>query len=81
MLFKYENPGALAGARRADVTMLPGRLDVPDSTPSAMDLQVRSVVARYAVSLSLALVIAELAFSTGRRDRRDGAPARSSSLV
>jgi hypothetical protein len=67
MLFKCENPGALAGAHRADVTMLSGKIDVLDSTPSAMDLQVRSVVARYAVSLSLAVVIAELAFSSGRQ--------------
>ena len=67
MLFKYEDPAALAGAHRADVTMLSGKIDVSDSTPSAIDLQVRRVVARYAVSLSLALVIAELAFSSGRQ--------------
>jgi hypothetical protein len=66
MLIKIEDPAALAGARRADVTMLSGKIHVTDSTPSAMDLQVRSVVAQYAVSLSLALVIAELAFSSGR---------------
>jgi hypothetical protein len=67
MSFKCEDPAALAGAHRVDVTMLPGRIDVLDFTPSVIDLQVQSVVARYAVSLSLAYVIAELAFSSGRQ--------------
>jgi hypothetical protein len=67
MSFKCEDPAALAGAHRADVTMLPGRIDVSGYTPSVIDLQVQSVVARYAVSISLALVIAELAFSPGRQ--------------
>ena len=66
MLFKCENPAALAGADRANVTMLPGRMDIADSTPRAINLQVRKIAARYAVSLALAIVIAEIAFSPGR---------------
>lgn len=69
MLFTYEDPGALAGAHRVDVTMLPGKMNNADSTPSAVDLQVRSVVARYAISMPLAVVVAEMAYSAGRQPR------------
>lgn len=67
MTIKMKNPVALAGAHRVEVTQPAGKSDIPDSTPSALDLQVRRLVARYAVSLSLAMVIAELAFTSGRR--------------
>jgi hypothetical protein len=67
MTFKCENPAALAGAYRVDVTMLPGKTDAPDYTASVIDLQVRCVVTHCAVSISLAHVIAELAFSPGRQ--------------
>ena len=67
MLNKWEDPAALAGADRADVTMLPGRFGGSDSMPSAFDLQVRWIATRYAVSLSLAIVVAEIAFSSGRQ--------------
>lgn len=64
---KQENPAALAGADRAHVTKLPGRIDGSDSTHIACDLQVRRIVARYAVTLPLAMVIAQHAFSSGRQ--------------
>ena len=67
MLFKCKNPAALAGADRATVTVLLGKMDITDSTPCAIDLQVRRIAARYAVSLAVAVVIAELAFSSGRQ--------------
>jgi hypothetical protein len=64
---KKENPGARAGAHRADVIKLVGKIDVRDSTANALELQVRRLTRRYAISLSLALVVAELAFSSERR--------------
>ena len=62
-----ESPGALAGAHRADVTMLGGKDDIENTTPSVFDLQVRLLLTRYALSGALAIVIAEHAFSSGRR--------------
>lgn len=67
MSYKRKDPAMLSVAHRADVTMLPGRIDVSGYTPSVIDLQVQRIVAHYAVSISLALVIAELAFSSGRQ--------------
>ncbi len=67
MLIKWEDPAARAGAGRATVTVLPGRMDTADSTPCAIDLQVRKIATRYSVSLALAIVIAEIAFSSGRQ--------------
>ncbi len=67
MSYKWEDPAARAGAGRANVTVLPGRMDMSDSTPSAIDLQVRRIATSYVISLSLALVIAEIAFSTGKQ--------------
>jgi hypothetical protein len=62
-----ESPGALAGAHRADVTMLAGKDDVGTTSPSVFDLQVRLLLTRYALSAEVANVVAEHAFSTGRR--------------
>ena len=59
------NPGALAGARRADVTMLTGKDDIGIITPGTPELQVRKLLKRYAMSLPLACVVAEMAFSAG----------------
>ena len=64
---EQENPAAIAVAHRVEVTDLAGKNDFRDSNPTALELQVRRVVGRYTVSLSLALVIAELAFSSGRQ--------------
>jgi hypothetical protein len=66
MDLENQNPGALAGAHRADVTMLAGKDDTCEDTPRPLDLQVRSLLARYAVSLPLAVAVAELAFASGR---------------
>jgi hypothetical protein len=62
-----ENPGTLAGAHRADITMLAGKSDVLIGTETALDLQVRRLLERYAVSHPVAILIAELAFASGRR--------------
>ena len=67
MSYKWEDPAARAGAGRANVTVPPGKMDTTDFTPCAIDLQVRKIATRYAVSLSLAVVIAEIAFSCGRQ--------------
>ncbi len=61
-----KNPGALAGAHRADVTVPPGNNDIETDTATAIDLQVRRILARYVVSLPVALLIAQNAFSSGR---------------
>lgn len=57
-----KSPAALAGADRAEVTKLPGKNDYDNITAAAIDLQVRRVLSRYAVSLSLAAVIAEIVY-------------------
>ena len=62
-----KDPGALAGAHRADVIMLAGKDDVENTSPSIFDLQVRLLLTRYALSGAVAIVIAEHAFSNGRR--------------
>lgn len=67
MLDKKEDPEALAGADRVDVMMLAGDNDLDTASATAADLQVRRLLARYALSLPLALALAELAFSSGRR--------------
>jgi hypothetical protein len=66
MEINKENPGALAGAHRADVTMLVGKDDPEINRTTSIDLQVRRLVARYMLSVPLAIAIAELAFSSGR---------------
>jgi hypothetical protein len=67
MDLENENPGALAGAHRADITMLAGNSDVLIDTETTRDLQVRRLLTRYAVSHPVAILIAELAFAPGRR--------------
>lgn len=67
MTLKREDPAALAGAHRVEVTKLAGKNDCPQSTPSSFDLQVRKVLEVAPVSHSLAAVIAVLAYSSGRR--------------
>lgn len=66
MAMKKENPGALAGAHRVEVIPLLGKNDHDDCTADLLSLQVRRVLARYAVSASVAVVVAEIAFSSGR---------------
>ena len=51
---KTENPGALAGAARVDVTMLAGK--VTSTTLSPPELQVRMLLIRYSLSLPVALL-------------------------
>ena len=67
MTLKLENPAALAGADRVEVTKLAGKNDCPQSTLSPLDLQVRRVLEVAPISRSLATVIAVLAYSSGRR--------------
>jgi hypothetical protein len=62
-------PAALAGARRAEVTMLIGKDNFHTDTPVLMDLQVRRLLTRYTLSVPLATVVAELAFTSGRAGR------------
>lgn len=64
MEHKKADPGALAGAHRVDVTMLVGTDDI--TSANAFELQVRRLLARYAISLPVALVVAELAFPSRR---------------
>jgi hypothetical protein len=66
MATKKENPGALAGAHRVEVTPLLGKNDHDNCTAGLLSLQVRRVLARYAVSAAVAVVVAEVAFSSGR---------------
>ena len=66
MTLKEVSPGALAGATRADVKMPVSKDDIEGSTPTTVDLQLRRLLSRYAISRALARVIAEIAFS-GRR--------------
>lgn len=63
---KRENPAALAGAHRVEVTKLAGKNDCSQSTLSPLDLQVRRILEVAPVSRSLAAVIAVLAYSSGR---------------
>lgn len=66
MKAEMENPAARAGAHRAVVTKLVGKNDFDQPTKAVLELQVRRVLDRYAVSFPLAVVVAELAFSSGR---------------
>jgi hypothetical protein len=61
-----ENPAALAGAHRVHVTVLAGNDDFLIGSPAALDLQVRHILKGYALSLPVALVIAEHAFQVER---------------
>ena len=65
MLQKREDPAARAGANRVEITKPAGKNDFHNTTAAALDLQVRRVLSRYAISLSLALAVAELAFRNG----------------
>jgi hypothetical protein len=67
MAERSNSQGALAGARRAEVTMLVGKDDFRTDTPVPLDLQVRRLLARYTLSAAMATVVAELAFAKGRR--------------
>ncbi len=67
MTKKHDSPGALGRARRADVIELVGKIDTEGSRLEALDLQVHRLTRRYAISIALALAIAEHAFSSGRR--------------
>lgn len=67
MANKRENPVALAGADRADVTVLAGNDDVHHGTGTRRERQARHLLKLYAISLPVALVIAEHAFDPGRR--------------
>lgn len=64
MEHKKADPGALAGAHRVDVTMLFGTDNI--TSANAIELQVRRLLTRYAISLPVALVVAELAFPSRR---------------
>lgn len=61
-----DDPGALAGARRVGVIVLEGKNDDPEDKPAATALQVTRLRRRFRLSLPLAMVIADIAFSTGR---------------
>lgn len=62
-----ENPGALAGAHRVDVTMLASKNDLDNIIATPTELQVRKLLTRYALSLPVACAVAEIAFGAGRR--------------
>lgn len=64
---KTENPAALAGAHRVHVTLLASNNDFLIGSPTALDLQVRHLLKGYALSLPVALAIAEHAYATGRQ--------------
>ena len=63
---KQQNPAALAGAHRVHVTVLAGNDDFEVGSATALDLQVRHLLKGYALSLPVALAIAEHAFQSGR---------------
>jgi len=61
-------PGAsCADGSRAEVIKLAGKIDFTEATTTHRKLQVRRIVERFAVSRPVAIVIAELAFFSGRR--------------
>jgi hypothetical protein len=66
MIPRSENPGALADARRVDVTMLASKNDFDDSIATPVELQVRKLLTRYALSLPVASAVAEIAFGPRR---------------
>jgi len=66
MILKAENPGALAGARRVDVTMLASKNDFDNSIATPVELQVRKLLTHYALSLPVASALAEIAFGPRR---------------
>lgn len=66
MALEKVGPGALAGAAQADVKMPVSKYDIDDPNPSCLDLQLRRILRRYAISAEFALVIAEHAFLAGR---------------
>jgi len=66
MSTEKENPAALAGAHRVHVTLLASNNGFLIGSPTALDLQVRHLLKGYALSLPVALAIAEHAFQAGR---------------
>jgi hypothetical protein len=67
MLSENPSPVALAGAYRLGVIMrLPGAPDTTDVSPDPLALQAFRVRQRVHVSWSVARVVAELAFASGR---------------
>jgi hypothetical protein len=62
-----ENPVALAGADRVDVTVLVGNDDVDLGVATLRERQAGHILTLYAISLPVALLIAEHAFDAGRR--------------
>ena len=67
MADRAENPAALAGANRVNVTVLTGNDDVDLGTKTRRERQAGHLLKLYAISLPVALVIAEHAFDPGRR--------------
>ena len=65
MAAKTGNPVAWSGAIRANITLPAGNDDLTIDTPLVTDLQVRRILQNYALSIPLAIAIAELAFSRG----------------
>lgn len=61
-----KDPGAIAVAHRVGVIELASRSDFGRSSPSHLELQVGRLLSRYAISLPVALVVAELAFGSRR---------------
>ena len=64
MIPRSENPGALAGAHRVDVTMLASNNDLSNIIATPIELQVRKLLSRYAISLPVASAVAEIAFGS-----------------
>jgi len=67
MVDDREDPAAHAGAHRVDVTVLAGKDDIELDSGAARERQARHILRLCAVSLPVALVLAEHAFGTGRR--------------
>jgi|EndMetStandDraft_5_1072996.scaffolds.fasta_scaffold5757937_1 hypothetical protein len=64
---QMRSPVAGAAASRADASMLASTGDLDVSTERACDRQVSYILKLYALSLPVALVVAEHAFQSGRR--------------
>lgn len=61
-----EDPGALAGAPREIATKHDCYVEAAINTASPAELQVAKLLQRFALSASLAVIIAELAFASRR---------------
>ena len=64
---KTIDPAAQARADRVGVTLLEGSNDTANATRSPVERQASHILKFYALSRSVALVIAEHAFCSGRR--------------